>query len=110
MLHWISSRVAGALCGTAGRVRVGNSNRLTRSEISRSVDTLKPCSTFARFLSGGRSMLARPLPEVQASAPKGSMRVNFGDAETFETFGVILAVEDVPFLAAFEDFFLLRGD
>ncbi len=39
-----------------------------------------------------------------------SVCVDFGDAETLEALGVILAVEDVPLLAAFEDFLLLRGD
>src|SRR5271170_934430 len=38
------------------------------------------------------------------------MGVDFGDAEALESFGVVFAVKDVPLLAAFEDFLLLRAD
>src|SRR5271170_107784 len=38
------------------------------------------------------------------------MRVDFGDAESLETFGVVLAVEDVPLFTALDDFLFLRTD
>src|SRR5690348_5446345 len=38
----------------------------------------------------------------------GLVRMNFSDTHALHCLGVILAVEDVPLLAAFEDFLLLR--